>query len=407
MTFSDRLHLHLVSMHTSPLDQPGSGDAGGMNVYMAQSLRALLELYPRLTVEVFTLLPTAPSQAQVSWAERALVHQLYLPEAEGFTKEDLPQHLEAFARAMRDSARQAPDLVHAHYWLSGLAASLAHPDTPLVATLHTSAAGKNRQLAAGQAAEPDSRYQAEQDLLDRIWALVVNTLQEAEQMLADYRLDPAKVHLVSPGVDSSVFRPLPGVSPAHAGSSTKAHLVFAGRPQPLKGPHLVLEALALLPADLEVSFDLVGSSGSGYEQSLLARAEELGLADRIRLLPAQAPQQLAQTLREADLVVVPSSSETFGLLALEAQACGSPVLASDIPGLASILEDGVTGLLVDSPTPAAWAQAIDRAVRNPQLRQRLGRAGAAAARERTWQTTAQKLHQLYQNILTQTQKEKP
>lgn len=407
MTFSDRLHLHLVSMHTSPLDQPGSGDAGGMNVYMAQSLQALLDLYPRLTVEVFTLLPTAPAQSQVSWGERALVHQLYLPEAEGFSKEDLPQHLEAFARAMRNAAQQAPDLVHAHYWLSGLAASLAYPATPLVATLHTSAAGKNRQLAAGQVAEPASRYQAEQDLLDRVWALVVNTAQEAEQMLSDYRLDPAKVQLISPGVDSSVFRPLPGVSPAHAGSSQKARLVFAGRPQPLKGPHLVVEALDLLPTDLEVSFDLVGSSGSGYEQSLLARAEELGLADRIRLLPAQAPQQLAQTLREADLVVVPSSSETFGLLALEAQSCGSPVLASNIPGLASILEDGVTSLLVDSPSPATWAKAIERAVRNPQLRQRLGRAGAAAARERTWQTTAQKLHQLYQNILTQIQKEKP
>lgn len=385
-------------MHTSPLAQPGSGDAGGMNVYIERSLSALLEANPQLTVEVFTLASSRQLAGQVQYHRRATVTALYLPEAEGARKEDLPELVPGFAMAVRALASRPPHIIHSHYWLSGLAALAAYPQVPLVHTMHTTAAAKNARLGEGERPEPDVRLRGEQALVNRAAALVVNTEYEADQMRDFYGAKASQLVTIAPGVDLSIFSPREGVRPLHEGQDDAAHLVFAGRPQHLKGPHLLVEALTLLPESLDVSLDIIGTSGTNYEQLLETRAEELGLADRVRLLPSLPAPDLAQAFRQADIVACPSSSETFGLVALEASACGTPVLASKVDGLREAVAADRTGLLVDQRTPAAWADAIEQLVREPHLRHALGTAGAERAHSFTWQATAQNFLQLYQTL---------
>ncbi|WP_237233164.1 MULTISPECIES: glycosyltransferase [Rothia] len=389
------LHLHIISMHTSPLAQPGSGDAGGMNVYIERSLSALLEINPQLTVEVFTLARSPQQAGRVQYHDRATVTALFIPEADGAARADLPDLVPGFALALKAVAERPPQLIHAHYWLSGLAALAAYPQVPLVQTMHTTAAVKNTRLGEGESPEPEVRVRGEQALVDRAVALVVNTSSEAQQMRDFYGARNEQLVTVTPGVDRSVFHPSPYRRPRHIGHNRAAYLVFAGRPQPLKGPQLLVEALALLPEDLSITLAIAGSSATGYEQGLLARAQELGFGHRVQLLPSMTPQQLAQTFQRADLVACPSSSETFGLVALEAAACGTPVLASRVDGLREAVADGVTGVLVAERTARAWADAIEALVRDPDARARLGAAGAARAARFTWQATARKLNALY------------
>lgn len=400
-SLSAPMHLHLISMHTSPLAQAGSGDAGGMNVYIERTLKALFDLNPHLTVEVFTLAPSFEQAGRIHYHERATVLSLYLPEAQGASKEDLPELVPGFAQAMRSVASRPPHIMHAHYWLSGLAALAAYPQVPLVVTMHTSAAAKNARAGEGERPEPPVRVRGEQALVRGATALVVNTEFEAAQMRAFYGASQQQLYTIAPGVDPSVFHPLAGSNQAHAGQDDAAHLFFAGRLQQLKGPHLLIEALALLPDDLQVTLEISGAASGGgqYARTLVQRVEQLGLSQRVRFCPPMPPSQLAQAYRSADLVLCPSSSETFGLVALEASACGTPVLASKVDGLQEAVLDGVTGQLVPERTPAAWAQAIEQLVRSPEVRARLGTAGAARARNLTWHHTAQKLNDLYYQFI--------
>lgn len=387
-------------MHTSPLAQPGTGDAGGMNVYVDRSLRALLKLYPQLSVEVFTLNTACPgSRSTQRVSDRAIVHSLYLPEAACATKEELPRFVPSFARAIRENAVRRPDIIHAHYWLSGLAALDYAPSVPLVQTMHTTAAAKNARLGTDETPEPQIRLEGEQLLIDRVSALVVNTDFEAEQMRSYYGAAPDLLRVITPGVETGIFAPRPGQGPRNAGSSSRGHLVFAGRPQPLKGPHLLVEALGLLSPQLDLTLDIIGQSHTDYEAELLERARQLGLEERVRLLPSMKPRELASAFRAADIVACPSSSETFGLVALEAQASGTPVLATRADGLLTAVQDGVTGHLVEPRTPAAWASAIENLVKDPAARARLGAAGAARAQNMRWDDTAGQLFDLYSDLI--------
>lgn len=385
-------------MHTSPLDQPGTGDAGGMNVYIERTLRALLLAYPQLSVEVFTLNQSAHPRQVHPLSERASVHFVDIPAARSASKSELPQYISEFSRQVQAIARRTPDIIHAHYWLSGMVALEYAQQTPIVQTMHTTAATKDLRAQPGESLEPAIRYESEQKLVQQVQALVVNTDIEQQQMMEFYNADPTKISVVEPGVDIGIFKPCVNETAENKESAHRARVVFAGRPQPLKGPHLLVEALALLPRDLEVYLDIVGRSGTDYEQGLISRAKELGLEAKVRSLPSQPPRELARTFRAADVVACPSSSETFGLVALEAQACGTPVLATRADGLISAVDDGRTGLLVSPRTPAAWALAIEALVRNPERRQLLGHRGALRASTKTWNRTAEYLMSLYQKI---------
>lgn len=405
--------VHVYSMHTDPFAQPGSGDAGGMNVYIARSVHAMLELDPELRVEVFTLdrgeaLPAdSPFRQPPQPGERIVRHSLDLPSARGLSKNELATVTDDFAQACVEHALYTPDIIHSHYWLSGQAAARASElwsakgagsPVPVLFTPHTTAAAKDARRGEGEAPEPEERYRAEYLMSSSASRVIVNTPLEAQQMGEYYGTDAQKLAIIPPGVDTSIFHTIPGVHPLNDTSETRCRIVFAGRPQPLKGPHLLVEALALLPSDLQVDVDIIGRSDSDYERRLLQRATELGVADRVHLKDPVPASELANIFRAADIVASPSSSETFGLVALEAQACGAAVLATDADGLRYAVENHRTGLLVAPRTPQRWAAAIERLVRAPYLRHSLGANAAARARTMGWDQTARKTLEAYAEV---------
>ena len=395
--------VHVYSLHTDPFAQPGRGDAGGMNVYIARSIAAMLAADDTLRVEVFTLLTDpdcehAKPGVQVppllnSYRDRVRVHQVLIPQALGARKNQLAEFTTGFAAQCVSLACWHPQVIHAHYWLSGVAAlgaaqTYAAEGTviPVVFTPHTTAAAKDARRSPDEPEEPHARYESEHRVLEHAALTIVNTSLEGQQLQDYYGADSARMRVIAPGVDTGIFHPLPGVHAEHEGSDTHARVVFAGRPQPLKGPHILVEALALLPADLHVELDIIGKSSSGYELDLLARARDLGIADRVHL--------------HADIVASPSSSESFGLVALEAQASGAAVLATDADGLRFAIENHKTGLLVAPRTPQRWAVAIERLVRAPRLRLTLGANAAARARSFSWEATARKTLCVYSEAIT-------
>ena len=405
--------VHVYSMHTDPFAQPGSGDAGGMNVYIARSVHAMLELDPELRVEVFTLdrgeaLPAdSPFRQPPKRGTRIVRHSIDLPAARGLSKNELAKVTDEFAQACVEQALHAPDIIHAHYWLSGQAAARASElwsvqgigfPIPVLFTPHTTAAAKDARRGEGEAPEPEERYRAEQLMSSYASRVVVNTPLEAQQMGEYYGTDAQKLAIIPPGVDTSIFHTIPGVHPLNDTSETRCRIVFAGRPQPWKAPHLLVEALALLPDDLQVDVDIIGRSDSDYERRLLARAVELGVGNRVHLKDPVPASELANIFRVAEIMASPSSSETFGLVALEAQACGAAVLATDADGLRFAVENHRTGLLVTPRTPQRWAVAIERLVRAPYLRHSLGANAAARARTMGWDQTARKTLEAYAEV---------
>ncbi|MBN9633636.1 MAG: D-inositol-3-phosphate glycosyltransferase [Actinobacteria bacterium] len=360
------VRVAVLSVHTSPLAQPGTGDAGGMNVYVLQSA---LELARRgVEVEIFTRATSSTDAPVVRVAPGVLVRNVVAGPFEGLDKYDLPTQLCAFtAGVLRVEANHEPgyfDIVHSHYWLSGQVGWLASDRwaVPLVHTAHTLAAVKNLSLAEGDAPEPALRAVGEQQVVDAADRLIVNTEDEAQQLVSLHHADPARIDVAYPGVDLETFTPGDKAEARAAlGLSQDEQVVaFVGRIQPLKAPDVLLRAAAKLP-DVRVVV-AGGPSGSGLAvpDGLVSLADELGITDRVTFLPPQSRDQLVNVYRAADLVAVPSYSESFGLVAVEAQACGTPVVAAAVGGLPVAVRDGVSGVLVEGHDPGDWANAIGR-----------------------------------------------
>ncbi|HST73656.1 MULTISPECIES: glycosyltransferase [Kocuria] len=406
------LHVLLISLHTSPLEQPGSGDAGGMNVYVRHLAEGLVAAGHTVDMAVLDRSPAAPAAPGlrtriVGPGLRLLT--VTLPGAAGADKEDLPRFVDCFA-AVLGSVDRRPDVVHAHYWLSGAAGRQVAEawGVPLVLSLHTTARAKNLRAARGEGSEPEARAAAETELIARADLTVVNTDTEATQMVELYDADPERLAVVAPGVDLRVFHPPHGPADRPGGPADgqpgpgtpgrPLRLLFAGRLQALKGPQVLVEALALLPGlapGLAVELEIAGVGAPGFAARLRERVRSLGLGGAVSFAPALPAPELAERMRRADLVAVPSSSETFGLVALEAQACGTPVLATDVDGLRVAVLDGVTGRLVADRSPAAWARAVADLAREPGALRRAGGAAAYRARAYSWERTAQITAGLY------------
>lgn len=403
----------VLSAHTSPLEQPGSGDAGGMNVYVLELAKQLAAR--GVAVEVFTRATSSQQPDVVELAAGITVRHVSAGPFEGLSKQDLPAQLCSFVRdVLRTEVENGPgyfDLIHSHYWLSGQVGTVASErwNVPLVHSMHTMAKVKNASMASGDSAEPLGRIVGEEEVVRLAARLGANTDFEAQQLIDLYDADPRKVAVIHPGVDLGVFvAGREDDARAALGISPEAKVVtFAGRIQPLKAPDVLLRAVAiLLSRQPHLRASLVvpivgGVSGTGlaHPTALAELAAELGIADVVRFVPTVSQRTLADWYAASTVVCVPSYNESFGLVAIEAQACGAPVVAARVGGLSTTVADGVSGILVDGHDPADYATAIGQVIDEPEFRAALSQKAVRHAETFGWATTAERTLQVYAEAL--------
>jgi D-inositol-3-phosphate glycosyltransferase len=433
--------IAMLSVHTSPLEQPGTGDAGGMNVYVLELSRALAARGAR--VEIFTratssdlpetvVIPGSDADGRELSRDESravlladgvepgvtpaiLVHHVPAGPFERLDKNDLPGVLCGMAAGvLRSEAAREPgwyDVVHSHYWLSGQVGRIAADrwEVPLVHTSHTLARVKNASLAPGDAAEPHARIVGEEHVVAEADALVASTPAEARELVELYGADPARVHVVEPGVDLDRFRPTDAAGRAtDVRATARARLglpadrpvvLFAGRVQPLKAPDVLVRALGVLRAagrPVPLLVVLGGPSGRlTAVRELEALATIAGVEADVVVRPPAARDELVSWYHAADVVAMPSRSESFGLVAVEAQASGVPVVAAAVGGLRTIVDDGVSGRLVHGHDPAVWAQVLDEVLSDARGRAAMATAARSAAERFGWDTAADHLLKIY------------
>ncbi|HEV2370199.1 MAG TPA: glycosyltransferase [Acidimicrobiales bacterium] len=415
--------LAVLSMHTSPLAQPGAGDGGGMNVYVRELCTSLARSGTQC--DVFTR-ASSPDQPAVLPVEPGLrVHHVEAGPLRPVGKAELAGLVGSFADAVEARLSEGPwgpgpgagwepaatgapggvEAIHAHYWLSGEAGHiLKHRwDVPLVSTFHTLERVKAAS-GASDGADDASRTEIEARIIGCSDAVVASNPLEAEQLLRLYGAAPERLHIVSPGVDHAFFAPGARAQARRALGlpTTGPMLLFIGRVQPAKGADLAVGTLCEL-AGFPDAFLVVAGGPSGPDgEEVLARmrrdAARAGLGDRVFWFPPQQHELVSTFCRAADVCLVPSRTESFGLVALEAAACGVPVVATAVGGLRTIVRDGVTGVLVDERSPAAFADAVKRVLGDPDGAREMGRAAAAGARRYTWGAAAEALRRLHSDL---------
>ena len=396
-------------VHTSPLDQPGAGDAGGMNIYVIESAERMAAM--GVSVDIFTRRhnPDLPDIVELSSGVR--VRHLNIGACSA-TKEELPALIpnlsDAFSKVLED---EKYDVLHSHYWISGKVAMPVAKKfgIPLAHTMHTMARVKNMNLAEGERPEPMIRVQGETQVVAAADALIANTDAEAASLVSLYEACPDNVSVVSPGVDLYTFTAGNGRKAAReaVGLPQDAHiLAFVGRIQPHKGPEVLIRAVAemlnhsphLRPKLITVIMGGASGSGLGEVERLKDLASWLNISDVVRFENPVPRAQIPQWYRAADLVCVPSYSESFGLVALEAQACGTPVVATAVGGLRTAVADGISGVLVDGHDPRAWSSVLARLIQEPQRRVLLSMGAIEHASHFGWDATARGTLDIYDRI---------
>lgn len=403
----------MLSVHTSPLDQPGTGDAGGLNVYVVELSRRLADL--GIEVDIFTRSTRSDLPAVVQLSPGVAVRHLVAGPFEGLAKEDLPGQLCALAAGMLrvEASHEAGryDLLHSHYWLSGQVGWLAAERwrVPLVHTMHTMARVKNLTVGPDDRLEPLTREIGEVQVVEAADRLIANTDDEARELIELYAADPARVEVVAPGVDLETFHPHPRLA-ARATVGLRADslvLLFVGRVQPLKAPDVLVRATASLLAhvpELRSRLQVVvcgGPSGAGLErpESLVALARDLGVDDVVVFQPPVPRDELPLWYSAADLTVIPSRSESFGLVAIESQACATPVVAAAVGGLRTAVADGESGVLVEGHDPAVWAHVLGELLHAPARRAALSAGAARYAAQFGWERTAEAVADVYEDAI--------
>jgi D-inositol-3-phosphate glycosyltransferase len=393
------------------LEQPGTGDSGGMNVF----IRAAAERVAAngVDVDVFTRCRGLDLPEVQSLGGRSRLIQVKAGPCAPVPKDELPRYLPEFLGGLLSRERLEDgsyDLVHSHYWLSGWVGRSAKEiwGVPLVASFHTLGKVKNYSLALGETPEPPARLSGEQGVIAEADRLVAATPAEASQLVGLYRADPGRIRIVPPGVDHVLFSPRPRDE-----ARARLHLVgvrllvFVGRLQVHKGPDLAVRALAeAIARDPVGTADVVlaivgGPSGSGHGAEvarLMDLAAALGVGERVMLFPPQPQSRLADFYSAAEAVLVPSRSESFGLVALEAQACGTPVVAAAVGGLRFVIENGVTGFLVDGHDPADHADRILALLADPAAAGRMGAAALERSLRFSWDATANEMLSVYREL---------
>lgn len=401
----------MVSMHTSPTATAGSGDAGGMNVVVLQVAKGLAARGVR--VDLLTRASGAPAVTEVS--DGVTLRELAAGPATVVPKSALPAIADEFGEAVAALARGIDggyDLIHAHYWLSGLATLpvALEQGIPLVQSFHTIAAMKNRHLAPGQKAEPELRVRTEMYLAHQAAAIIAGSAAVVANLIDDVRAPADHIWVIPPGVDVELFRPTRAVA---AGERMRAKLglaegrpviVVAARIQPLKDQELAIRAFAEVHAlhgwaPVLVLAGVETPGDEAYGRMLRALAVNLGVADDVRFVGALSREDLADLFAMASLTLVPSHSETFGLVALESAACGTPVVGYRGGGLVEAIADGISGVLLDSRDPGQWASAIAVLLSDQNELARLQLSARHHALGFTWGATTTALLGVYASLL--------
>ncbi len=388
----------VLSLHTSPLAQPGTGDGGGMNVYVRELVSALAQAGVQCRVYVRRWSDDQPKSVIVEPGFEVI----HVPAGPvDLPKEQLSAYVEEFADwVATDIEEFGADVIHANYWLSGVAGLLLKQrlGLPLVTTFHTLA----RVKAVSGDPEPERRAEAEARVMACADTILANCTPEAEQLVEFYSADPERIEIVPPGVDHAFFSPgHQGGARFALGADDRPLLLFVGRIQPLKGLDVAVRALAQAERDdarLWVVGGASGAEGSLEVERIRQLISDLGVADRVVFRPPQPHHLLSTFYRAADICLVPSRSESFGLVALEAAACGVPVVASAVGGLLTLVEHGHTGFLVEGRDPADYAGWIDLLLGDPTLARRMSVSAAARGRTYTWSTSAARLRRLYVDL---------
>ncbi|MBW3587843.1 MAG: glycosyltransferase [Actinobacteria bacterium] len=399
--------MAVVVVHSNPLQEPGAGDAGGMTVYVREIARTLSSR--GIEVDIFTRQDRQGAELESRLYPGVKVFQL--PAGDPLlSKEEVPAHLPEFAcnvRRLVDDRSFSYDMIHSHYWLSGRVATKLSErwNVPFVHTFHTLGKAKNRSLQAGDLQEPEGRLTGEGRVIAEADAIVASTNEERDWLLNLYAAHPEKIHVISPGVDHLRFAPGDTAAAKRSfGLEGKKVLLFVGRLQPLKGPDTALRAFAHLiewgrlsrdEAALLVVGGASGISGIDEPSRLKALAEDLSIAGSVRFVPAQPHQELPRFYQAADVLLVPSHTESFGLVALEGMASGVPVVGSAVGGLKAIVQHGHTGFLVEPDAAHTFAERAWQILSDPLLRETMSRLAVCSSEDYSWHRSAADLHSVY------------
>lgn len=410
------MHIGLVSLHTSPLETPGQGDAGGLNVVVREAALALEQLGHEVSIATRASLRQPAGEFALSAESNVQVVAFALGDP-ALTKEQLPALVDDFGDVLASHPRfSGVAVLHAHYWLSGLAALTAGRalGIPVVTTMHTVGAQKNEHRSSGSAVESDMRLAAERTLTAET-AIIAGSHSELVAIHEAYghpagHIAPATV--IHPGVDTTLFSPAPS-TPLPVDHPQPLHFLTIGRVQPLKGQDLALDAFIEFSSrypELAAGsrLTIAGEPTPGHEAyaaGLRERAAASGLD--IVFLPAQSRAAAADLIRGSTLTLMPSHSETFGLVALESAACATPVIAVHTTGLREAVRHEVSGLLLTGRDAGEWAQAMAGIVNDPAALRALGRSARSFAETHDWRAHATALTAQYDGVVKAARAAKP
>jgi D-inositol-3-phosphate glycosyltransferase len=402
----------MLSIHTSPLAMPGqTKDAGGMNVYMRKLANELGKR--NITVDIYTRWTDEYTPRVVQCSPNVRVIHIQAGPLAPMHKNDLYRHMPAFAHRIEDFRREhalSYDILHSHYWLSGGAAmELAQIwDIPHVTMFHT--LGRLKQLANPDQPEPRLRLEMEQRLIQQADGIIATTYDERTQLIRSCGATANSVHVVPCGVDLSLFTPgTPGTPMVQSQQQARKKLglkpqqpvlLFVGRLDPFKGPAVLLRAAAMMQEEAQIVIVGGDLTGDSELETLRKLAAHLHISQRVHFLGARPQHELPLLYRAADVTVVPSYHESFGLVAVESLACGTPVVATRAGGLTTVVRHGETGYLVPR-CPGFFAERLDTLLQNPDLLERMRMAARPSILHYSWKSVADHVYEVYNELISE------
>lgn len=394
-------NIAMLTMHSCPAGRPGTRDVGGMNVYVTHLARELAKSGCR--VDIYTRSDRAHGQQIVEITPFVRVLHVEAGPVDE-SKHELSDHVPAFVKAVnsfRQEQRLSYELIHSHYWLSGVAGSELSTSwgVPHVTMFHTTALTK--MLARTGEQESEGRAEAERAAMADADAIIVSTEQERSDISRLYGTKPAKINVLPAGVDLELFRPADKSDARRSlGLPDRSVVLSVGRVEPLKGFDILLMAMASLDERSDTTVVIVGGDeeSSPEIERLRTLTQTLGLEDSVIFTRAVSQDRLSMYYNAADVFVMPSYYESFGLVALEAMSCGVPVIASRVSGPRSFVKSGVTGYLIDRRCPEPFAQRLDVLLHNPTLRESMGRAARSDAEKMGWDMVGRRTLDVYDSV---------